>query len=78
MTFCTQPPLQVDLHGSQTMLSATVQLNLVVKAFCEINSSLSLWITHRLQAIFGVLAASLSDRIGRKPVALLKYPLLPV
>eukprot|EP00439_Symbiodinium_sp_Y106_P004653 s3983_g1.t1 len=56
----SMPQMEVDLHGSQTMLSATVQLNLVVKA------------------IFGVLAASLSDRIGRKPVLLVDTVLLSV
>ncbi|CAE7384041.1 mdtL [Symbiodinium natans] len=54
------PQMEVDLQGSQTTLSGTVQLNLVVKA------------------VFGVLAAGLSDRIGRKPVLLVGTVLLAV
>lgn len=54
----SMPQMEVDLHGSQTLLSASVQLNLVVKA------------------VSGVLSASLSDRIGRKPVLLVGTVLL--
>ncbi|CAE7525197.1 mdtL, partial [Symbiodinium necroappetens] len=45
----SMPQMEVDLHGSQTLLSASVQLNLVVKAgsttFLLVSSSLSLWVT---------------------------------
>lgn len=46
------PQMEKDLGGSQSLMSGTVQINLVVKA------------------VFGLLAAGLSDRIGRRPVVL--------
>ena len=46
------PKMEKDLEGSQVSMTATVQINWVVKA------------------LFGLLAAGLSDRIGRRPVAL--------
>ena len=46
------PVMEKDLEGSQVSMTATVQINWVVKA------------------LFGLFAAGLSDRIGRRPVAL--------
>ncbi|CAK9097177.1 unnamed protein product [Durusdinium trenchii] len=44
--------MEIDLHGSQALMSATIQMNFVVKG------------------LSGLVAASLSDRIGRRPVLL--------
>ena len=43
---------QVDLKGTESLMSGTVQMNLTVKA------------------VAGIFAASVSDRVGRKPVLL--------
>eukprot|EP00435_Cladocopium_sp_Y103_P030144 s5166_g7.t1 len=52
------PQMEKDLSASQVSMTATIQINWIVKALC------------------GLLAAGLSDRIGRRPVALLCMLLL--
>eukprot|EP00438_Fugacium_kawagutii_P010985 Skav206616 [mRNA] locus=scaffold1562:212120:213565:+ [translate_table: standard] len=54
------PEMGHDLSGSQSMMSATVQVNLVIKA------------------VVGLFTASLSDRMGRRPLLVAGLSLLSV